>query len=266
MLLVDNCTAHVTPSDVTNIIVENFAPNLTAHVQPADAGIIRCFKAHYRAATAQRAIDHYDSGITPAHIYDINQLEAMQLAKIAWDEVSQETIHNCWKKAGILPSSLLANSTAADQRDAAAATAASVAMAEAQVADSLNHLQQRGVLQAANRVSMEEFISPQEEDEELAEGDTDEEIARAVMAARKAREMLEINGGDVEEDDTGIEEVPRPTHTQALIAANTLRRYLQELHAPYARKLDTFLTSFGRETRCEQEAALTNTLITDYFT
>jgi hypothetical protein len=48
LLLQDNFSAHVPPDDLTNIRVVNFTANLTAHVQPADAGIIRCFKAHYR--------------------------------------------------------------------------------------------------------------------------------------------------------------------------------------------------------------------------
>ena len=48
LLLQDNFSAHNPPPDLTNICVENFEPNLTSHIQPADAGIIRCFKAHYR--------------------------------------------------------------------------------------------------------------------------------------------------------------------------------------------------------------------------
>ena len=57
--------------------VENFKLNLTAHVQPKDQGIIQCFKAHYRTKFIQRAINQYNEGITPADIYDINQLQAM---------------------------------------------------------------------------------------------------------------------------------------------------------------------------------------------
>jgi hypothetical protein len=66
VLLQDNFKGHIPPDDLTNISVENFEPNLTAHVQPAEAGIIRCFRAHYRARYIQRAIARYDEGITPA--------------------------------------------------------------------------------------------------------------------------------------------------------------------------------------------------------
>jgi hypothetical protein len=84
LLFQDNFSGHIVPNNLQNIRVENFQPNLTTHVQPKDQGIICCFKAHYRARFIQRAIDHYDEGITPADIYEINQLQAMQLADLAW--------------------------------------------------------------------------------------------------------------------------------------------------------------------------------------
>lgn len=59
-----------------------------------DAGVICCFKAHFRRFTTQRALDRYDEGITPGQIYDIDQLQAMQLADLAWDEVTKDTIAN----------------------------------------------------------------------------------------------------------------------------------------------------------------------------
>jgi hypothetical protein len=77
LLFQDNFSGHIIPDTLVNIRVENFEPNLTAHVQPKDQGIIQCFKAHYRAKFIQRAVDRYDEGITPAQVYDINQLQAM---------------------------------------------------------------------------------------------------------------------------------------------------------------------------------------------
>ena len=92
LLLHDNFAGHVVPASLTNIHVEPFKPNLTAHVQPNDQGIISCFKAHYHASFVQHAINHYNAGITPAKIYDINQLDAMWLATQAWNEVNATTI------------------------------------------------------------------------------------------------------------------------------------------------------------------------------
>ncbi|KIK72255.1 hypothetical protein PAXRUDRAFT_84978, partial [Paxillus rubicundulus Ve08.2h10] len=56
-------------------------------VQPNDQGIICCFKAHYWAKFIHCSIDLYEAGITPTHVYDIDQLEAMCLADKAWNEV-----------------------------------------------------------------------------------------------------------------------------------------------------------------------------------
>ena len=39
----------------------------------------------------QQAIDCYDEGITPANIYKINQLQAMRLVELAWQDVDTTT-------------------------------------------------------------------------------------------------------------------------------------------------------------------------------
>src|SRR5260221_1137828 len=103
VLLQDNLSGHIGPDGLQNIRVVNFKPNLTAHVQPLDQGIIRCFKAHYRAKYIECAINRYDVGTTASDIYDINQLQAMRLADLAWCEVDTTTIRHCWDKASILP-------------------------------------------------------------------------------------------------------------------------------------------------------------------
>ena len=102
LLLVDNFSGHnYDTRTITNIRVERFAPNLTSHVQPMDAGIIQCFKAHYRRHFLRRALDHFDDGADD--IYSINQLQAMRIICTAWEDVSNETIVHCWHKTGILP-------------------------------------------------------------------------------------------------------------------------------------------------------------------
>ena len=56
LLLQDNFSGHIVPNDLKNIEVKNLAPNLTAHIQPMDQGIIKSFKAHYRAHYIQCAV------------------------------------------------------------------------------------------------------------------------------------------------------------------------------------------------------------------
>jgi hypothetical protein len=47
-LTLDNFAGHTISHQPKNILLVFFAPNLMAFVQPLDAGIIHCFKAHYR--------------------------------------------------------------------------------------------------------------------------------------------------------------------------------------------------------------------------
>ncbi|KAF5383069.1 hypothetical protein D9615_004968 [Tricholomella constricta] len=267
LLLQDNFSAHNPPDDLTNIRVENFSPNLTAHVQPLDAGIIRCFKAHYRSRFMNRAIDRYDSGVTPADIYSINILESMRMADAAWKEVDTTTIRNCWRKSGILPDTLInsAPTTAPapslpisslvnnDPADAA------IFAAEREVLTSLSHLEAIGVLQPHNRMDLAEILNPQNENLIYDDG-TDQDIFDAVLARREAEEDIEGNGGD---DSDDVE--ARPSRREALLAASTLRTFVSDIDEPFARKLEAILSSFGRQTRLDEFKSLKPSAIPDYF-
>jgi len=101
-LCLDNFSGHFTSYEPTNVELIFFKPNLTAWVQPLDAGIIRCLKAIFCKLVLYRSLDHEDEG--EDDIFAINQLEAMQLLEEAWNGVKQLTIANCWQHTGILPS------------------------------------------------------------------------------------------------------------------------------------------------------------------
>src|SRR3954468_10420753 len=93
-LIIDNFSGHDIVYEPTNIQIEFLAPNMTSFVQPLDAGIIRCFKAHYRQAFCIRALDLDDAG--EQDIYKIDLLEAMLMAENAWTSVTAQTIMHCW--------------------------------------------------------------------------------------------------------------------------------------------------------------------------
>ncbi len=150
VLLQDNFSGHVVPEGLTNVVVMNFSPNLTSHVQPCDQGIIRAFKAHYRRLFMQRALDRYDEGISPSAIYEINQLEAMRLADLAWDAVKASTMYHCWIKSGILPDSLLNPSAEPSESETNSLDTDPVAAAEKGLVEVLDGLQDRGALQKSN--------------------------------------------------------------------------------------------------------------------
>lgn len=268
LLLQDNFSGHIVPPGLKCIRVENFAPNLTAHVQPKDQGIIRCFKAYYRAKFIQRAIDRYDEGITPGNIYDINQLQAMRLADEAWREVDTTTIRNCWRKAGILPdvvspppitplipiSALLHEpSTQMDP----------IAQAEKQVESAIDGLVATGALQMSNRMDIESLLNPVGESHAMTEA-SDQEIYEAVMDAVKAREDIKINGGDdVDNLETLLE--TQPTCCEVLKAVSTIGMYVGTMNDPLARKMETILGSFNRQLRLDESKAMRNTSLVDYF-
>jgi hypothetical protein len=93
-LLVDNFSAHYVDFTPRNVELIFFEPNLTSFVQPMDAGVIRCLKAHYRRELCLRALDLDEAG--EADIYKLDLLEAIMILQRAWDSVSQETIKHCW--------------------------------------------------------------------------------------------------------------------------------------------------------------------------
>jgi len=144
-----------------------------------DQGIIRCFKAHYRKKYFQLAVGRYEASITPSEIYDINQLEAMQLADITWHEVDTTAIRNCWQKARILPNM--------DPSAPAQPTIPISSAAENALRDALDDLEATGALQSRNRMDIESLLNAPEESR-MVEVTTDEEICRAVLAACNAQE------------------------------------------------------------------------------
>jgi DDE superfamily endonuclease len=268
LLLQDNFSGHIVPDGLQNIRVENFAPNLTAHIQPMDQGIIRCFKAHYRSRYIQRAIHRYDEGTTASDIYDINQLQAMRLAEAAWYNVDTTMIRNCWQKAGILPSmttqprptpsvpvSFLIHNVPHHEDP--------VLDAKKKVEAALDNLELIGVLRKSNRMGVEALLNPIEESQVLDET-SDEDICRAVLNARRAQENSQGNGGDDDaDDDAEPEEIP--SHQEVLRAVSIIDGYVAGVDDPIARKMEGLLHFFRKQLHFEAERNMIATSITDYF-
>ncbi|CAG8721334.1 13057_t:CDS:2 [Cetraspora pellucida] len=86
LLILDQAPTHVILTlSFTNVKVLFLPSKTTSKLQPMDAGIITSFKLHYCCLQLQHAIDLDEAG--KVDIYK---------AKIAWNEVSAETIKNCW--------------------------------------------------------------------------------------------------------------------------------------------------------------------------
>ena len=63
-----------------------------------DQGVIRSLKAHYRILIVQLFIRAVDSN---QPLPKLSILSAIHMLTAAWDKVSDITVHNCFKRAGI---------------------------------------------------------------------------------------------------------------------------------------------------------------------
>ena len=66
--------------------------------QPMDQGIIRSLKARYRTKVIRKYIAAVDA---KKPLPKLTVLDAMTMLVAAWDDVSETTVVNCFKKAGI---------------------------------------------------------------------------------------------------------------------------------------------------------------------
>ncbi|XP_028967284.1 LOW QUALITY PROTEIN: tigger transposable element-derived protein 6-like [Galendromus occidentalis] len=98
LLLIDNCSAHMSLPRMSNIRVENFPPNCTSVLQPSDLGIIRAVKANYRKDLVRRILVNLEVG----SMSKVDVKAAMDMIAHAWSEVKSETIRKCWKNSGLL--------------------------------------------------------------------------------------------------------------------------------------------------------------------
>src|SRR5215510_10649556 len=99
ILFVDNCAAH--PKDtpfLRNVTVVRYPANCTSTLQPRDLGIIHSLKAYYRKRLVQTSIFRIESRKEGKK--KINAFEAMHYIMAAWQQINQQTIQDCFRKAG----------------------------------------------------------------------------------------------------------------------------------------------------------------------
>lgn len=101
-LLVDNCSAHHTTCELENIALKFLPANTTAKLQPLDQGIIKSFKVGYR----RRLIDRLLVNLRMGTELKVDLLGAIQMMTGAWRDVKQDTVANCFRKAGLVTAKL----------------------------------------------------------------------------------------------------------------------------------------------------------------
>ncbi|OAD04157.1 Homeodomain-like DNA binding domain-containing transcription factor [Mucor lusitanicus CBS 277.49] len=116
LMLLDNAKVHEVDREFSNVKLMFLPPNTTSHCQPLDQGIIANFKANYRQLQYRHAGQQYRAKIKDAdqdsnvvirfdevkELYGVNQVEAMNWIKVAWNKVKDVSIANCRRHSTLL--------------------------------------------------------------------------------------------------------------------------------------------------------------------
>ena len=97
-LIIDNCPAHPTIADLSNVKLIFLSPNTTSVSQPMDQGVIKCLKAFYRRRLVNLMKKRLEQG---QDVPNISILRALQRLVASWNDVTKTTIVNCFGKAKI---------------------------------------------------------------------------------------------------------------------------------------------------------------------
>jgi hypothetical protein len=104
VLLIDNCPAHVVNVSLKHIKIIFLPANTISIIQPCDQGIIKTLKLYYRKQMWTRIIENTNDQqqlSTNELATQTNLLDALHLITMAWDQVTDKTIQNCFKHGGL---------------------------------------------------------------------------------------------------------------------------------------------------------------------
>jgi DDE superfamily endonuclease len=84
--------------NLKSIQIAFFPANMTSVVQPMDLGIIKCLKHHYRHELVLKRLEQMEQ---KKPLADVNILDSINIISKVWEtKVSEQTIANCFRKAG----------------------------------------------------------------------------------------------------------------------------------------------------------------------
>jgi hypothetical protein len=256
LLLVDNFAGHnYDTRSITNIRVERFSPNLTAHVQPLDAGIIHCFKSYYRRHFLRRALDLFDDGADD--IYSINQLQAMRMISMAWEDLSNETIVHCWQKVDILPVD--------DSQTQATDVMVWIDSHEQEtvLAEIEDYYKEFNRMQPNRpRLSIEELVNPADENDAVSlESLDDNEIATYVITNRELEQNLLLDNDSDEEQE--VESAM--SIKEAITAIENLEQFMELEDGKEFRDAASKLAHVKRTLRSRAQDKQKQAVLTSFF-
>lgn len=216
-LLVDNCTAHSLIPKLQNIEIVFFPANCTSILQPLDMGIIKCFKGYYRKRLVDSALVNIENKVENP-LKGVNIKEACDNIAGSWWEVTEKTISNCWRKAGI---------SLVEDDDRLEIQEKNDVSDEVQCAKNLErsvaHLEERTAKKF--EISVEDYLTADDEIMVFA-GISDEDILSEITDEKE-------NDAEEEEDDDD-EDTGDPSHSlltahEALQSIQSLRTFFSSL-------------------------------------
>ena len=97
LLFYDNVGSHIIDDvSLRSTTIVTLPPNTTSRLQPMDQGIIEACKKRYRSRLLQRVVVDLKAGTETK----ISLLDAIHLISRAWNDVTEKSIVNCYRKAG----------------------------------------------------------------------------------------------------------------------------------------------------------------------
>ncbi len=100
LLVVDNCSSHKITVELKCIEIMFLPPNTTSIIQPLDQGILKAFKTRFTSKKLNIILNKMEIGEDVFKAFkEITIKDAIIYLKLAWDEISPEKIHNCYKHA-----------------------------------------------------------------------------------------------------------------------------------------------------------------------
>ena len=245
-LIIDNCSAHPSISNLTNVQLVFLPPNTTSILQPTDQGVIRSLKAHYRGRVVRLLCRTLEKkGPCPK----ISILQSMNILVDSSKAVSKETIINCFRKAGI--TSAVQQAAISDSDDPFK-----------DLQESLNDLRKADSSMVPDDVTATALVSLDHDviviAPEISEGDFIEEL----------RACQEPGEGEESDDEISMEEifdpvVEKPSRSAIESALDDLK--YAAMFSDEGVQMQRLILSFERLYENERLKSLKQRDITDFF-
>ena len=244
VLIIDNCPAHPSISNLTNIHLVFLPPNTTSVLQPMDQGVLRSLKAHYRRRVVRLLCSALENN---KPLPKISILSGMKILADSWEAVTKQTIINCFKKSGI---------SSTGQQDAIADSDDPFK----DLQESLDDLREADPSLVPNDLSANDLVTLDDEVIATAPQISNEDI---IDEFRKSQDdEAEDDGSDMEDDSFDIV-VEKPSRSKVECSIDVLKDLA--MCCEKGNEMQMLLSKFEKMYNEDRVASLKQKDITDFF-